>query len=564
MKSIQRYGFLIPLVILLYGCTAQLPEPAPTSTPNIRRPTNPAQSTNPTLPTTSPSQTAPLQTPDPFPDPVIAAVGKEEVVFDWTTDRCEPENLPDLPTRAFRDAEGQVNMIISHYVNYRAVGPDLNNLTMDCDPLLKSTKNADPTAFSDWEWIGSTYTEDGQTIYALIHNEYQGHTHPGQCPQGEYFPCWYNTVSIVKSTDAGRTFSHIAEPPEHLVATLPYPYIAGEGPNGIRAPSNILKGEDGFYYSYLAAATEYPQSQWVCLMRTDDLEDPKAWRFWDGEGFDGQFIDPYVDKGEDHKCPPLEWDNIGASLNDSITYNTYLDQYVLIGISADQIENREVWGVYYAFSDDLVHWSRRKLLLELPLPWTVEHHTHTSHLYPSLLDPDSESRNFSTTDKTAYLYITRQNFGQGSLDRDLIRFPVEFFPSKEEIILPSTPAADEGLEVLTLSILKQEFTVPANTPLELTLAWEAKTAEHVADFLADGQLEIILDGEILPLPMDFWGEIKSSGDRFSSQWLYPVGVLDPGIHTVSITISSSVAINDGLGNMYQGRFFENTLRIIVE
>ena len=462
----------------------------------------------------------PSETPDPFPDPVIATVGEEEVVFDWTTDRCEPENLPDLPTRAFRDAEGQVNMIISHYVNYRAVGPDLDHLTMDCDPLMHSTKNADPTAFSDWEWIGSTYTEDGQTIYALVHNEYQGHTHAGQCPQGEYFPCWYNTVSIVKSTDAGRTFSHVAEPPEHLVATLPYPYIAGEGPNGIRAPSNILKGEDGFYYSYLAAATEYPQSQWVCLMRTDDLEDPKAWRFWDGEGFDGQFIDPYVDEGEDHRCPPLEWDNIGASLNDSITYNTYLDQYVLIGISADRIDNREVWGVYYAFSDDLVHWSRRKLLLELPLPWTVEHHTHTSHLYPSLLDPDSESRNFSTTDKTAYLYITRQNFGQGSLDRDLIRFPVEFFPAEEDVpaLLPTQEEAlrVEGQDLFEPAVGDWDSVDPADQSRQ-TLAIEKTEA-------GDYRITLVDDGS------SFCGE-DSNGNLVGVE-LSGSGVPDSNILTI--------------------------------
>ena len=431
----NRYIFFPLLILVVYLVSAC----------NIPGAAIIAEPVTPSPPVADPTDTPILsKTPDPFPDPVAVVVGEEEVVFDWNNDHCEAENLPDLPTRAFRDADGQVNMILSHYVNYRAVGPDLDNLTMDCNKVMDSSENADPALFSDNEWIGSTYTEDGQTVYALIHNEHQGHTHSGQCPQGEYFPCWYNTVTIVKSTDGGRTYNHMLEPPDHLIATLPYPYIAGEGPNGIRAPSNIIKGVDGFYYSYLAAATEYPPEQWVCLMRTDDLEDPKSWRFWDGTGFEGQFINPYVDEGESHKCPALDKDDIGASLSDSITYNTYLDRYVLIGISADWLadEEREVWGVFYSFSDDLVHWSRRKLLIELPLPWTTAHHTHTSYLYPSLLDPDSESRNFDSTDKTAYLYITRQNFGQGSLDRDLIRYPVEFFPEPDAIPVESPTQAD--------------------------------------------------------------------------------------------------------------------------
>lgn len=430
MNRFGIFPLLIPIIFLISACNLPGSDGIEPVTPTPH-----AVVANPTEPPT------PTETPDPFPNPVAIVMGEAEVVFDWNNDNCEAENLPDLPTRAFRDADGQVNMILSHYVNYRAVGPDLNNLTMDCNKVMGSSKNADPALFSDNEWIGSTYTEDGQTVYALIHNEHQGHLHSGQCPQGEYFPCWYNTVTIVKSIDAGKTFSHLGEPPDHLIASLPYPYIAGDGPNGIRSPSNIIKGVDGFYYSYLGVAEIKPSEQWVCLMRTDDLEDPKSWRFWDGTGFEGQFINPYNDKGESHKCPPLEWDNIGASLNDSITYNTYLERYVLIGVSADwlEYEDREVWGFFYAFSDDLMNWTRRKLLLELPLPWTVEHHTHTNHLYPSLLDPDSESRNFETTDNTAYLYYTRLNFGQGSLDRDLIRVPVEFFPEPNAVPTQSPP-----------------------------------------------------------------------------------------------------------------------------
>ncbi|NIP53479.1 MAG: hypothetical protein GWN00_05405 [Aliifodinibius sp.] len=117
-------------------------------------------------------------------------------------------------------------------------------------------------------------------------------------------------------------------------------------------------------------------------------------------------------------------------MNESITFNTYLNRYVLVGISADWLDNREVWGFYYSFSDDLIHWTHRKLLVEIELPWTVEFPgSDTSYLYPTLLDPESPSMNFETTDNTAYLYYTRNNFGHGSLDRDLIRVLVEFFPS---------------------------------------------------------------------------------------------------------------------------------------
>jgi len=288
--------------------------------------------------------------------------------------------------------------------------------------------------YNDSEWIAAPYTEDGETIYALIHNEYRGHTHPDQCPSGDYFTCLDTSITLAISRDGGQTYTDAAEAPNHLVATLPHQLDVGSGPYGYRTPSNIIKGQDGFYYSFNNVSDYQTQEQWVCLMRTDDLTDPKSWRYWDGAGFEGRFINPYTEHVEnplEHKCAPLDRNNIGASLNESITYNTYLNRYVLIGISADTFDGREIWGFYYAFSDDLIHWSRRKLLLETELPWTVENSgTDISHLYPTLIDPDSDSRNFETTDKTAYLYFTRNNFGQASLDRDLIRVPVEFFPSE--------------------------------------------------------------------------------------------------------------------------------------
>jgi hypothetical protein len=549
MNNKKLIGMGVIFVLYLAACSTPSPEIADV-VPQEQATQMPAETIPPTI------------LPTPFPNPVAKVSGPEEIVFDWTVDRCEKENLPDLPTRAFRDSEGQVHLIISHYASYRMTGPSLNELEIDCNQIFSSDKDPDPSMFNDWEWIGSTYTEDGQTIYALIHNEYQGHTHPGKCPQGDYFPCWYNTVTLVKSTDSGQSFSHVNAPPDHLVAGLPYPYIAGDGPNGIRAPSNIIKGKDGFYYSYLAVAEANPNNQWVCLMRTDNLSDPKAWRFWNGVSFDGQFINPYLDAGESHKCPPLEWDDIGASLSDSITYNTYLNRYVLIGVSADHIDNREVWGYYYAFSDDLIHWTRRKLLVEITLPWRAENFDDVMYLYPSLLDPESESRNFDTVGKTGYLYYTRLNFGQGNLDRDLIRVPVEFFPSEAEAVIQEV--TDIPKEAVSLSILNGPYEVENDTPVELTLIWEATTSEHVGNFLAIAEIEVSLDGAALPDAMNYWGEITESGERYASQWLYPIGTLDPGTHVVEIRIRLTQTVSDGLGNNYSGEILRNTIQIEVE
>src|SRR4249920_1563080 len=115
------------------------------------------------------------QPPPPAPRFVtVTTTGAPEVVFDWTTDRCEDLDIPDLPSRVFRDADDQVQLISAHYVNRRFVGSDLNHLRRACDIVMASSMNPDPAAFDDHEWIASTWTPDGKTIYALVHNEYQG------------------------------------------------------------------------------------------------------------------------------------------------------------------------------------------------------------------------------------------------------------------------------------------------------------------------------------------------------------------------------------------------------
>lgn len=382
----------------------------------------------------TPTPPTPTLTSRPF-DPVLRIDGPEQVIFDWTTNRCNNEHIPDLAARAMRNADGSVQLITSHYVNYRMTGPDLDHLTADCDPIMRSDRDADPSMYNDREWIAAPYlAADGRTIYALVHDEYQGQTHadlyPERCPSRDYFSCWYNTITLAKSDDGGATYRDALPFPLHLVASLPYQYTADTGPYGLRSPSNIILGPDDYYYAFLNAVTPVTRDQWTCLMRTRSLADPDSWRFWDGNGFDGQFADPYRDPLLNpylHLCSPVDQANIG-NMNESITYNLYLDRYVLLGLSADSLAGREVWGVYYSFSEDLLHWTRRKLLVELPLPWTVDDSgTDLSYLYPTLIASNSTTNNFETTYETAYLYYTRHNHGQASLDRDLIRVPVKFY-----------------------------------------------------------------------------------------------------------------------------------------
>jgi hypothetical protein len=424
----------LPLRFALYLCALALAAWAcgtgPVATPE---PSTAVVTTAPPSPTIPPQPSA-----TPAPPPVLVTVGPTEVVYDWTKDRCENLDIPDLPARAFRDGAGNVNLIAAHITNRRAVGPDLNSVKHQCQPVMSSTHDADPSKFDDNEWIASTYTEDGSTIYALIHNEFHGWEH-GICSSSDNFACWYNAITLAVSRDGGTSYQHAAEPPAHLVASLPHVYEDSVGPYGVMEPGNIIK-KDGYYYVFVKIDEYKSDEQRVCLLRTKDLSDASSWRAWDGTDFTVAMNDPYTHEGDPesmHHCAGMD-PNLGL-LYASVTFNTYVNRYVMFGLSTDNFSSsREIWGVMYAFSDDLIHWDLRTLLFEAPLPWSNPTRNPHVYLYPSLLDPSSASRNFETSGQTAYLYLTRFNGGD-PLDRDLIRIPVEFFANEAEAKAAAVP-----------------------------------------------------------------------------------------------------------------------------
>ena len=370
------------------------------------------------------------ETDPPSNLPPLALVGEEQTVFDYTEDACSPIDIPDAPARAFRDAEGHVHLIASHYVTRAMVGPSLDAVRHDCRRVMVSDLDGDPARFDDREWVAAPYTTDGRAIHALIHNEYQGYRHPGRCSSGAHLKCWYNSITLARSSDGGRTFRHAA-PPRHLVASVPYRYEPDAGPFGLFQPSNIVRGPgDGHYYALIHAEAFRAQREGTCVIRTARLDRPDTWRAWSGSGYDVRFADPYGSSSEGgHLCTPVSSAEI-AGMTHSLTYNTYLDKYVLVAPSADRQPGRRgvVWGFYYSTSDDLIDWAPRRLIREAVQTSQFRCGDRNPVGHPSLLDPDSPSRNFETTGRRPWLYFTRFHPKQCrlALNRDLVRVRVRF------------------------------------------------------------------------------------------------------------------------------------------
>jgi hypothetical protein len=365
--------------------------------------------------------------------PLVKQIGSEQTVFDWSTDRCEDLDIPDIPARAFRDSAGQVHLFASHFVTRAEVGSSLDTVRHSCAVAMGSDYYANPSYFDDRRWIGATYTPDGKTVAALLHEEYQGNTHAGQCPSKVYTKCWYNAITFALSTDGGKSFSQTWPVP--LVAASPYKYVPDAGPYGLFMPSNIVY-KDGYYYSIVRAEPYQAQRYGACLMRTSKPTYPASWRGWNGTNFWVRFVNPYTDSSNPaaHVCEPLDFQGLGP-MTESLTYNSYFGKFMLAGAGSrpDPVTGQIVDGVYFALSSDLIHWSTRRLIMKAEFPWTVTQCEDLNPInYPSILGLSSGSRNFDVVGRRAYLYFTRGHWSSWhstcseTLDRDLVRIPIEF------------------------------------------------------------------------------------------------------------------------------------------
>lgn len=349
--------------------------------------------------------------------PRAALTGQPEVIFKWSRDRCEIEDISDIHARAFRDADGQVQLLASHRVTRRLIGPDLDHLRHDCSPVMNSHHDPRPARYDDDEWIAAPYSEDGRTIYALVHEEFHAGEHPpGGCPTPG--GCWMHAITSAVSHDGGASYVQ-RKPPAHLVAAIPLRYHPGRSDFGYTNPSNIARAADGWYYAFIN------QAYWgapggYCLLRTKRLDDPASWRAWNGKEFAFRFRNPYRERIRHPRfCTP-----VAPGSAESLTWNTYFEKWLLVGTRGEGNPERLIF--YFALSDDLIHWSEPNTILDTEARWPLQCVGPAPKIYPSLIDDASPSRSFDVSGRSGWLYYTQFNDCSNVYDRDLLRVRVEF------------------------------------------------------------------------------------------------------------------------------------------
>jgi hypothetical protein len=354
----------------------------------------------------------------------VALQGNAEPVFRWTTDRCAADDFPDAPARAFRTADG-VRLIVANVDARALAGPSLARLRRICEIVHAGGGKDDPGAYDDRVRLGAFWTVDGRSVYALADAAFLGHLRAGIC-RGEARQCWRNAIVELVSIDGGRRFGPAGAPPA-LVAGLPFKFDSRAGrPTGLFSPSNIV-ALDRWLHAFVFAEASGAQKRGACLLRTDRLADPAAWRAWNGSAFAVRFADPYRGDVADpaaHACAPLP--GITTPIT-SLVRHAASGRFIALTTTTRERDGRRVSGVWAIESADLIRWSDPKLVVELPLTTGFGCDQKAAWAHPSLIDPDSVSPSFDTVGQRAQLYLTRNNIADCRLttNRDLMRYPVE-------------------------------------------------------------------------------------------------------------------------------------------
>ncbi|MGH2594295.1 MAG: hypothetical protein ACRDGG_12360, partial [Anaerolineae bacterium] len=95
--------------------------------------------------------------------------------------------------------------------------------------------------------------------------------------------------------------------------------------------------------------------------------------------------------------------------------------------------------------------------------------------------------------------------------------------------------------------------VRAGQPALVVWVWNATDAALVDAFLSAVDMTVTIDGKSLDDPGQYWGSIESGEEGMRARWLYALPPLDPGSHTVQVSVTSDVELTDGRDANGDGR-----------
>ncbi|WP_457089978.1 hypothetical protein [Microvirga sp. P5_D2] len=361
----------------------------------------------------------------------------ETILYDSRRDACDGSDLPDAPTRAVRNSDGQLVLFAPNFKARAFEGPSLSALSKDCRIRFSAAGNPDPNQLDDRTWIHSMMSLPDGRIFALASASYMPYRHNQSCADGKNrTACWYNGIAALISNDGGKSFSYLGNPPQHLVLRPPEPYSSSyRNPPGFITATNIVK-HDGYAYTIVWYRGQKPTERYNCLLRAP-ISNPLEWEAWTGSSYES------VARFDDNRW--VTSNRTCAAIGEDVLENvrsiifhepskTFIAVY-----SRSSKPPHGTSGFYYSTSGNLRDWSDGKLIYQGRSPTREQLDDPTdlevSITYPAFLDENSTDPDFGTgSDQFDLIFVRLAKTASGgriSSYRQLVRVPLIYRSDSE-------------------------------------------------------------------------------------------------------------------------------------
>lgn len=358
----------------------------------------------------------------------LRVVGPAETVFAWKSQNCGQDHMPDSPARAVRLSDGRIYLLASLFTNIPMIGATFGTLEPACKLSSRGSQNPKPKEYDDRVWIQALTAPRGGRIYALASHEYAGSRHAGQCSV-KGGACWYSSITALSASEAELVFRPLSKD-SRVVATSPDSYDPSmQRRAGFFSTTNVVHNNA---HNYALVYTEGIRGQpnGMCLLRAPSVASEPKWRALFNGAFDADLSgsdNPAVREASP-VCDILGPGIRGRNVRSILTVDGG-GAWIAVFMHHEGRSSPDYTasGVYYSISDDLIHWGKPKLLLEVT-PFLVQKEAGVYYQYPSLLDHASSSAVFDEYSGETFLYLVRYNLWPDRRDggnRDLVRFRVE-------------------------------------------------------------------------------------------------------------------------------------------
>jgi hypothetical protein len=357
----------------------------------------------------------------------------ESVIFDSRRDACDSSDLPDAPARALRNKAGDIVLFVPSFKARAFTGPSLGKLRKDCTIRFAAGGKADPALLDDRSWLHAFLTLPDGTIMALASASYIPYRHGLACEAGKArTTCWQNGISILKSTDDGKSFAYWGTPPGHMLLRPPHPFDNRvRNPAGYITVTNLVRWK-GSVYGLAWFRAERASDSRNCLIKADEAN-PMVWSIWTRDGFkEAARFDGKKWVTTDESCAAIGkgvLENVrGLVLNEAS--GTFIALYSRAAKKGDDA------GFYVSTSHDLKSWSPGRLLYAGSGPTRADlddpGHREAAITYPALIDGSSKDPDFGTVSDRFDLIFVRlgkdASGGRVRPFRQIVRVPLLFSP----------------------------------------------------------------------------------------------------------------------------------------